>query len=415
MTSELYEKLEQRIANYAKVVAKIGINAQENQEIVIRSSIEARKFALLVSEECYKLGAKKVRIDWNDQKLTKQTLTYASEETLKDFPQWMVDMNEDAVHRGSGFISIISDDPDGLSSVDSSKLKTAMITRSKALRNYMKAVMNNECPWTIAAASSIEWSKRLFPELPEEEGYLKLWDLILQACRVDGDGLANWEEHIKVLDEKGEFLNSNQFEKLHITSENGTDLYVGLPNNHIWQSAGSIAGKTGQRFVANIPTEEVFTLPHKDLTNGIVYNTKPLNYAGVIIDDFWLKFEDGKVVDCGAKRGEEVLKNLLDTDEGSRRIGEIALVPFDSPISNTNTLFLETLYDENASCHIALGKAYPTCLVNGENMSDSELSAAGANDSLVHVDFMIGEKTTTIFGVTKSGEEIAIFKDGNWA
>lgn len=407
--------LQERIKNYASVVAKIGINVQKDQEIVIRSSIEARDFALEVSEACYKLGAKKVRIDWNDQKLTRQTLTYATEETLADIPKWSVDMNEDAVEKGSGFISIISDDPDGLAGVDSAKLKTALTSRSKAMRNYMKAIMNNECPWVVTAASSVAWAKKLFPELSEEEGYLKLWDLILESCRVDGDGIANWEEHIKVLDEKGNFLNDAQFEKVHITSTNGTDLYVGLPKNHIWQSAGSIAGKTGQRFVANIPTEEVFTLPHKDQTEGIVYNTKPLNYAGVLIDNFWLKFEQGKVVDFGAERGEEVLKNLLETDEGSKRIGEIALVPFHSPISNTNILFLETLYDENASCHIALGKAYPTCLVDGEKMSEEELAAAGANDSLTHVDFMIGDATTNIYGVTTDGKEVAIFKDGNWA
>ncbi|MBU0278224.1 aminopeptidase [Gemella sp. zg-1178] len=407
--------LEQRIENYAKVVAKIGINTQVGQEIVIRSSIEARDFALKVSEECYKLGAKKVSIDWNDQKLKRQSLTYASKESLAEFPEWLVSKNEEAVKNAAGFISIISDDPDGLAGVDSEKLKTDMLARAKALRNYMKAIMNNECPWCVTAASSVAWAKKLFPDLADQEAYLKLWDLILTACRLDGDGIANWEEHISILDEKGNFLNSSQFEKIHIRSENGTDLYVGLPNNHIWQSAGSIAGKTGERFVANIPTEEVFTLPHKDITSGIVYNTKPLNYGGVLIDDFWLKFENGKVVDFAAKRGAEVLKNLLETDEGAKSIGEIALVPFHSPISNTNILFLETLYDENASCHIALGKAYPTCLENGENMSEEELAQAGANDSLIHVDFMIGDKTTNIVGITKEGKEVAIFKAGNWA
>lgn len=407
--------LEQRIQNYAKVVAKIGVNVQEKQEITIRASIEARDFALKVSEECYKLGAKRVSIDWRDQKLSFQTLTYASKETLEETSQWVVDKHDEIIEKAGGVISIISDDPDGLAGVDSDKLKTSMITMSKSLRNFMKSLMSNECPWTIAAASSVAWAKKLFPELSDEEGYLKLWDLILTACRVDGDGIENWENHIKNLDEKATFLNDNQFTKLHITSENGTDLYVGLPKNHIWQSAGSIAGKTGQRFVANIPTEEIFTLPHKDVTSGIVYNTKPLNYASVIIDNFWVKFEEGKVVDFDAERGKDVLANLLDTDEGSRKIGEIALVPFHSPISNTNILFLETLYDENASCHIALGKAYPTCLVNGENMTEEELANAGANDSLTHVDFMIGDATTNITGIKEDGTEIPLFRNGNWA
>lgn len=407
--------LEKRIENYAKVVAKIGINVQENQEIVIRSSIEARDFALLVSEACYQLGARKVYIEWSDQKLTRQTLTYANKGALEDFPNWFANRFEDAVERKSGFISIISDDPDGLSGVDTDKLKSSMIARSKALRNYMKSMMNNDCPWTIAAASSVAWAKKLFPELSDEEARLKLWDLILTACRVDGDGVQNWEDHIASLDEKSSFLNEAQFVKLHMTSSKGTDLFIGLPKGHIWQSAGSIANFTKQRFVANIPTEETFTLPHKDETNGIVYNTKPLNYGGVLIDDFWLKFEDGKVVDFGAKKGEDVLKNLLSTDEGAKSIGEIALVPYTSPISNTNILFMETLFDENASCHIALGKAYPTCLVGGEKMSEEELKNAGANDSLVHVDFMIGDASTQLVGIKANGEEVLLFKDGNWA
>ncbi|MBF0713945.1 aminopeptidase [Gemella sp. GH3] len=407
--------LQERIQNYAAVVAKIGINVQKDQKVVIRSSIEARDFALAVSEECYKLNAKEVRIDWSDKKLTKQKLTYETKETLEEVPSWFVDKYEEDVKQGAAIVSIISDDPDILADVDKDKLKVSTIATSKALRNFMAALMNNECPWSIAAASSVAWAKRLFPDLSDEEGYLKLWDLILSACRIDENGVENWENHIKTLDEKGQFLNNSKFKKIHITSDNGTNLYVGLPKGHIWQSAGSIAGKTGQRFVANIPTEEVFTLPHKDETNGIVYNTKPLNYAGVIIDDFWLKFENGKVVDFAAKRGEEVLRNLIETDEGSRLIGEIALVPFDSPISNTDILFLETLYDENASCHIALGKAYPTCLENGENMSEAELAAAGANDSLIHVDFMIGDATTNIIGITEDEKEIPVFTNGNWS
>ena len=216
------------------------------------------------------------------------------------------------------------------------------------------------------------------------------------------------------LDEKAKFLHENELVKLHITNDLGTDLYVGLPKNHIWQSAGSYA-KKADRFVANIPTEEVFTMPHKDETSGIVYNAKPLNSSGVLIDNLWLKFEDGKVVDFGAERGYDVLKNLLETDEGSRRIGEMALVPYDSPISNTKILFLETLFDENAACHIALGKAYPTCVQGGPEMTDEQLAEVGANDSLVHVDFMIGEATTNITGFTADGKEVAIFKDGNWA
>ena len=385
--------LNTQLKNYAKLIAKVGLNIQKNQPVLVRASTETRDFVAKIVEACYELGAKKVEIEWRDQELTKLHLKYQSEETLSSVGQWYIDRYQESLEEGTAYLSVIG----------------------KALRNYMKAIMSDECPWCVVSASTVGWAKRLFPELTDEEAYLKLWDQILSACRAKGeDPVADWEEHISILDEKAKFLHENELVKLHITNELGTDLYVGLPKGHIWQSAGSYAKKAA-RFVANIPTEEVFTMPHKEQTSGIVYNAKPLNYSGVLIDNFWLKFEEGKVVDFGAERGYDVLKNLLDTDEGSRKIGEMALVPFDSPISNTGILFLETLFDENAACHIALGKAYPTCVKGGSEMSDEELAEVGANDSLIHVDFMIGEATTNIVGITADGKEVAIFKDGNWA
>lgn len=408
-------ELKQQLKNYAKLIAKVGLNIQKDQPVLIRASTETREFVANIVEACYELGAKKVDIEWRDQELTKLHLKYQTEETLSTVGQWYIDKYQDTLEEGTAFLSVIGDDPDGLADADSGKLKAQMVGRSKALRSYMKAIMSDECPWCVVSASTVGWAKRLFPELSDEEAYLKLWDQILSACRSKGeDPVADWEEHIATLDEKAKFLHENELVKLHITNNLGTDLYVGLPKGHIWQSAGSYAKKAG-RFVANIPTEEVFTMPHKDQTSGIVYNAKPLNYGGVLIDGFWLKFEEGKVVDFGAERGYDVLKNLLDTDEGAKSIGEMALVPFDSPISNTGILFLETLFDENAACHIALGKAYPTCVQGGPDMSDEELAAAGANDSLIHVDFMVGEGTTNITGFTADGKEVAIFKDGNWA
>ena len=407
--------LNTRLDNYARLIAKVGVNVQEGQPVLIRANIDSRDIALKLVKACYELGAKKVEVEWRDQAISRLDLENRSKETLEEVGQWFIDKYQDSIDEKTAYIYVVGDDPDGLAGVDSEKIKTAALTRSKALKNYMKAIMNNECPWNVMAASTRGWAKRLFPELDEEEGYLKLWDLILSACRVDGnDAVKNWEEHIASLDKKVEFLHADELVKLHITNELGTDLYVGLPKGHLWESAGSVA-KTGQRFVANIPTEEVFTMPHKDQTSGIVYNAKPLNYQGVLIDNFWLKFEEGKVVDFGAEKGYEVLNNLLNTDEGARRIGEMALVPFASPISDTKTLFLETLFDENAACHIALGAAYPTTLEGGDKMTEEELAAAGANTSLVHVDFMIGEATTNIKGFTADGKEVEIFKDGNWA
>lgn len=408
-------ELEKQIKKYAQLIAKVGLNVQEGQPVLIRANTESRDFVIKVAEACYELGAKKVDVEWREQQLTKLHLTHQKEETLEEVGQWFIDKYQDSIDEGTAYLSVIGDDPDGLSGVDPNKLRISMQARSKALSSYMKSIMSDECPWCVVGASTVGWAKRLFPELDEQEAYVKLWNHILSASRATGDDpVADWEEHIKVLNEKAKLLNDKSLVKLHITNDLGTDLYVGLPKGHIWKSGGSVAKKAG-RFVANIPTEEVFTLPHKDVTSGIVYNAKPLNHGGVIIDNFWLKFEEGKVVDFGAERGYEVLKNLLDTDEGSRRIGEMALVPFDSPISNTKILFLEILYDENAACHIALGRAYPTCLEGGAEMSAEELLAAGANDSLVHVDFMVGEATTNITGITESGEEVAIFKDGNWA
>ena len=332
--------LDKKLDNYAKLIAKVGLNVQKDQPVLVRATTDTRNFVVKVVKACYELGASKVEVEWRDQELTKLNLTYQSEESLSNVSQWYVDHYQETLENGAAFLSIIGDDPDGLAGVDSNKMKASLVGRSKALRNYMKSIMSDECPWS--------------------------------------------------------------------------DLIVGLPEGHIWQSAGSYAKKAG-RFVANIPTEEVFTMPHKDVTSGIVYNAKPLNHGGVLIDDFWLKFENGKVVDYDAKRGYDALKNILETDEGARSIGEMALVPFDSPISNTGILFLETLFDENAACHIALGKAYPTCVEGGSEMSDEELAAVGANDSLVHVDFMVGEGTTNIVGITKDGREVQIFKDGNWA
>lgn len=407
--------LDRKLENYAKLIAKVGLNVEEGQPVFIRSAIEMKDFTLKVIEACYELGAGRVEVEWRDIELSKLDLKYRTKESLSKPDSWYIDRYEKTIERGTAYLSIVGEDPDGMAGVDEEKLKISITTKSKALRNYMKSIMSNECPWCVVSASTVGWAKRLFPDMEEQEAYLKLWDLILSACRSLGeDPIKEWEEHIETLNEKVEFLHEEELTGLRITNELGTDLYVGLPKGHLWESAGSLSKKRG-RFVANIPTEEVFTMPHRLQTSGIVYNTKPLNYHGVLIDDFWLKFEGGKVVDFGAKRGYEVLKNLLSTDEGASRIGEVALVPYASPISDTKILFLETLFDENASCHIALGKAYPTCIKGGSEMEEAVLLEAGANDSLVHVDFMIGDESTNIVGFGKDGKEINIFKNGNWA
>jgi aminopeptidase len=267
----------------------------------------------------------------------------------------------------------------------------------------------------VAAIPGREWAQSLFSGEDENEAINKLWEAILRANRVDSvDPEKSWEEHMKSLSGKVEFLNKKSFDRLIYTSSKGTNLSVKLPKGHIWTGGGEYNSKK-RFFIANMPTEEVFTLPDKYGVEGVVYGTKPLFYSGNMIDGFYFKFKDGRIVEFGADQGEDVLKDLLNIDEGARYLGEVALVPYDSPISNTNLLFKNTLFDENASCHFALGKAYPTCLKNGENLSEKELEEAGANDSLTHVDFMIGSKDMQIIGIDNNGDETIVFKDGNWA
>lgn len=314
--------------------------------------------------------------------------------------------------QGCSFLSILSDDPDLLDGIDAEKISKAQRARSKALEEYYTYVLNDKCKWSIVAIPSKNWAKKVYPNLDEESAINKLWDDILNCSRTDGDIELNWRNHIDNLKVKTDFLNEKKFEKLIYKSDK-TDLTVYLPENHIWQSGNSL-DPNNTVFTPNIPTEEIYSMPHKYKVDGIVFSTKPLIHGG-FIDEFWLKFENGKVVDFGAENGYDHLKKLLETDEGSSRIGEVALVPHNSPISNTNTVFYNTLFDENASCHLALGAAYSTNITGGDVMSDEEKDKNGVNDSIEHVDFMIGSEKLNIIGITKNGEEVAIFKNGNWA
>ncbi|CAM3160140.1 aminopeptidase [Streptobacillus ratti] len=404
----------EKLRKYAEAVIKIGTNVQKNQLVVIRALTENRDFVYLLSEEVYKAGAGDVQVMWRDDVLNRQRFEYASQETLEDVREYVVLQNEDNVKRNAVFISIIGSDPNNLEGLDQEKIKAGTIAMSKALTGFRKALMNNENSWVVIGAATEAWAKVVFPDLCVEDAVSKLWDLIFYTMRIDGDVIKNWENHLNNLDDKAEYLNNMQFKYLKYSSEKGTDLTIELPKGHIWISGKSV-NANGVEFTANMPTEEIFTLPHRNGVNGVVYSTKPLNYSGNLIDEFKLVFKDGKVVDYSAKKGEEVLKSLLETDEGALFLGEVALVPFDSPISNTNIMFSETLYDENASCHLALGKAYPVCIKGGTDMSELEALESGVNNSLVHEDFMIGDETLKIVGIKENGEEIPVFINGNWA
>ncbi|SHH26817.1 aminopeptidase [Tepidibacter thalassicus] len=402
------------LQKYADLTVKIGVNIQKGQTLVINSPIECADFVRLVAKSAYKAGAKNVHVEWNDEELNLIKYLNAPEEAFKEFPKWKAEGYEELAKNNAAFLSISASNPELLKDVDPKKIATANKTRSIALKKYREYIMNSTVSWSIVSIPTKGWAKKVFPDLSENEAIKKLWENIFKIVRVDKeDPIKEWNKHLDNMDKKVKFLNEKKFKKLHFISKN-TDLTIELPEKHLWAGGGEYNAK-GTYFVANIPTEEVFTLPLKTGVNGTVKNTKPFNYAGNLIDNFTLTFKDGKIVDFSAEKGYETLKKLIETDKGSSYLGEVALVPHNSPISNSNTIFYNTLFDENASCHLALGMAYPICIEGGSKMNEEELEKAGANSSLIHEDFMIGSKDLDIIGETKDGEKIQIFKNGNWA
>ncbi|HGH0856366.1 TPA: aminopeptidase [Staphylococcus pseudintermedius] len=406
---------EKRLQQYAKLLVRVGMNVQQGQPVYIRTSVETVDFTRLIVKEAYAAGASDVRVKYEDPQVKR--LTYENEPTSffeQEVKGYDVEERMDYVNRGACMLALLSEDPDLLNGIDSDKLKAAQHQYAKAFKPYMIAAQKNSFPWLVACYPSQAWANRVYPELSDEEAMARFLEDILSIVRVDGnDPIENWERHAQNLKVRAAMLNDKAYIALHFVSE-GTDLHIGLPKGHIWEEPMSYT-EQGQGFIANIPTEEVFTAPDCNNVNGYVTNKLPLSYNGTIIDGFKLTFKDGAVVDFEAKQGEAVLADLLDTDEGVRRLGEVALVPDDSPISNKNTIFFNTLFDENASCHIALGAAYAFNLQGGTEMTAEELKAHGLNDSLTHVDFMIGSSDLNIYGVLEDGTKEQIFKDGNWS
>ena len=405
---------EKQLQKYAELLVKVGLNVQEKEPVYIQASIDASEFVHLVVEEAYKIGAEDVKVSYKDDRLAQLKYQYEPEAFFENVKQYDIDEKMDYLDRKAAFLSIVSSSPDSLKDADPNKIRKAMAANGKAFKDYMVAVQSDRMSWCVASYPSVGWAKMMFPELSDDEAVNKLLETILKTVRVDQeDPVKAWEEHDHLLHEKADYLNNKKYKALHYKSE-GTDLTIELPNGQYWSGASSVNSK-GNSFVANMPTEEVFTAPHKNGVNGTVSNTLPLSYSGNIIDDFTLTFKDGEVVDYKAGVGEEILKSILETDEGSKRLGEVALVPVDSPISNMNTLFYNTLFDENASCHIALGSAYAFCIEGGKDMSAEQLAENGLNDSTTHVDFMIGSKDLSIDGILENGEKEPVFRDGNWA
>lgn len=406
--------LERNLEKYAELAVKVGVNIQPGQTLLVRTPIECAPFVRKVVKKAYDLGAKEVHIEWSDEECSLIKYLNAPEETFNEFPKWISDQYVDIAKNGGAFLTIYAQNPDLLKDVDPKRVANAQKASAKALQEWRSYTLSDKSKWSIVSVPTVSWSKKVFPGVSEEEAVEKMWEAIFKCTRVDQeDPIEAWNKHNKDLKTRMNFLNDSKFKKLYFKSSK-TDITMELPEGHIWAS-GASKDPNGIDFNPNIPTEEVFTLPHKFGVNGIVASTKPLVYGGNVINNFTLTFKDGKIVDFTAEEGYETLSNLISTDEGSHYLGEVALVPFKSPISDTNIVFYNTLYDENASCHFAIGTAYKSCIENGVNIPEEELDKHGINFSMTHVDFMIGSSDMDIVGETANGEKVQIFKDGNWA
>lgn len=398
--------------NYALLTLKIGVNLQKGQGLEIVCPIERADVAHALALKGYELGAKIVNIRWEDEELDRLNFSYADTKTLCDIPKHVIDSKNYLVKNNFCYVAIAAENPSAFKDIPSEKISAYQNAKSKKLVKYLNAVMSNSIRWCVVSAPTKDWAEQVFPD--SDSPLNDLSTAIQNAMRLNYDNpLKEWEKHINNLETRAKFLNEQNFEYLKYENGKGTDLMVGLSLNHDWLSAKELA-KDGVPFVANIPTEEVFTAPHKDKVDGTVYSALPLSYNGQIIDNFSLTFKKGKVVDFSAEKGYGALKEILKIDKGILSLGEVAIIGKHSPIAESKILFLNTLFDENASCHLALGKCYPTTVKNGSTMTQKELSALGVNDSVEHIDFMIGTDDLKITGMGFDKKEKVIFKDGEW-
>ncbi len=398
---------------YADVLIRIGLNVQPGQPVAIRAPIEAAEFVRILVAKSYDAKASTVDVDWHDPLSKRIRMQKESEENLVKVPKWPIGKREELCSQNAAFLYIDAENPDLLAGVDPKRIAMHANAYGFAFKEVDKNFMEDRVTWLVCSIPTKDWAVKMFPNEPEGTALQKLWDTILTVMRMDeADPVAAWNHHLGRLEARATFLNQQRFKSLHYQAP-GTNLTVELPDRHIWMAARSI-NQQGNWFVANLPTEEVYTLPKRDGVNGVVRSTMPLAYGGVVIEGIALKFENGRITHYAADKGYETLQELIEADEGSHYLGEIALVPVDSPISNLNNLFYNTLFDENASCHVAIGEAYPTCLQGGKDMSEEELHQHGANDSIVHVDFMIGSAQMDIDGLMVDGTRVPLFRNGNW-
>ncbi|HEM6122532.1 TPA: aminopeptidase [Streptococcus suis] len=405
----------ENLAKYAKLLVSTGINVQPGHTVQLTIGVEQAELARLIVKEAYARGANEVLVNWLDDVIARERLVNVDVELLEQVhPQRITEMNY-LLERKASRLVVLSEDPGAYDGVDPEKLSRNARALSQALNPMRQASQANKISWTLGAASGLEWAKKVFPNAAsDEEAVDLLWDQIFKTCRIyEEDPIKAWEEHEARLVAKAKVLNDEQFVKLHYTAP-GTDLVLGMPKNHLWEAAGSVNAQ-GEHFIANMPTEEVFTAPDYRVADGYVTSTKPLSYNGNIIEGIKVTFKDGEIVDVTAEKGDEVMKKLVFDNAGARGLGEVALVPDKSPISQSGVTFFNTLFDENASNHLAIGQAYAFSIEGGTEMSQEELKEAGLNRSDVHVDFMIGSNKMNIDGIREDGTRVPIFRDGEWA
>ena len=408
--------MEAKFKEYAKLLVEVGVNIQKGQTLVIGSPVDCAWFARLCARAAYAAGCREVVMRWSDDELTREKYLHAEDSVFDSLPAWQAEFDNGYARQGAAFLHISARDPENLVGVDPDRIARSQRSSGEALREYRELTMSNTVPWCIGSIPIPSWARKVFPGCPEDEAVEKLWEAIFQTVRVDGSGAAvdRWREHLAGLKGHMDRLNGLNLESLHYTNSLGTDLTIRLPEGHIW-AAGSSETKSGLPFIANMPTEEVFTAPLRNGVDGVVCSSMPLVHNGVVIDKIRFQVREGKIVEASAQTGEDALKAAITLDEGASYFGEVALVPYDSPISRQKLLYYNTLFDENASCHLAFGEAYPECLRGGAEMSKEERKARGLNDSITHVDFMVGTADLSVTGKTRDGREVPVFVDGNFA
>jgi len=408
--------LQEKITRYIDLIIKSGLDVQAGDYIFVHAEVETYDFIEQISEAAYKAGAAEVTVRYSDPKMTRLKGLYASDESMDVFPESSKMLFDEQLAKYAKRLVIHSPDPDVLEGVDSNRLMRMERAMRAGTENYRQAVMSDDINWTIAAVPNQKWAEKVFPNDEPETVMDKMWEAIFDSVHLnDGpDANENWMRHVKKLWERSETLTNMQLDGLRYTNGLGTDIVVGLPKGHVWLGGGSTNARTGTFFSPNMPTEEVYTLGDANRVDGIVYSSLPLLFAGQMIDKFNLRFKDGEVVESHAEVGDALLQEILKTDAGARRIGEVALVPYDSPISLTGLLFYNTLFDENASCHFAIGAAYTNSLPASIGKSAEEKQTMGFNESINHIDFMIGTKDLEITGLKEDGTEVPIFQAGNF-